>query len=127
MGSVLGGLAQHSAHCLDALHVEFSAIVAGLQLARDKGWRRIHIESDSAIIINKFNRTGPDLSVLGSHVHAARNLLRHFDDCIFSFIPKCCNSVAHSLATHVCHSGAALFFDSSCPVFLEHIVLADMH
>ncbi|KAL4279693.1 hypothetical protein GQ457_03G016790 [Hibiscus cannabinus] len=37
MGSVLGGLAQHSAHCLDALHVEFSAIVAGLQLAQDKG------------------------------------------------------------------------------------------
>ncbi|KAK8562232.1 hypothetical protein V6N12_049278 [Hibiscus sabdariffa] len=39
LGSVIGGLAQHSAHCQDALHAEFSAIVAGLHLARDSGWR----------------------------------------------------------------------------------------
>ncbi|KAK8993167.1 hypothetical protein V6N11_033271 [Hibiscus sabdariffa] len=49
--------------------------VVGLQLAQDKGWSRIHIESDSAIIINKFNRTGPNLSVMGSQVANARDLL----------------------------------------------------
>ncbi|KAL4296457.1 hypothetical protein GQ457_12G014440 [Hibiscus cannabinus] len=83
LGSVLGGLAQHSANCLDVLHAEFSAIVADLYLARDFGWRKIQIESDSAILINKFNRTGLDLSVLSSQVSNARELLCHFDGCIF--------------------------------------------
>ncbi|KAL4297631.1 hypothetical protein GQ457_12G014040 [Hibiscus cannabinus] len=127
LGSVLGGLAQHSANCPDVLHAEFSAIVADLYLARDSGWRKIQIESDSAILINQFNRTGPDLSVLSSQVSNARELLCHFDGCIFSFAPKCCNSAAHTLATYVCKRGTSLFFDSSCPAFLDPIVLADLN
>ncbi|KAL4354996.1 hypothetical protein GQ457_06G012530 [Hibiscus cannabinus] len=120
-------LAQHSANCPDVLHAEFSAIVVGLYLARDSGWRKIQIESDSAILINKFNRTGPYLSVLSSQISNARELLCHLDDCIFSFAPKCCNSAKHTLATYVCKRGTSLFFDSSCPAVLDPIVLADLN
>ncbi|KAK8489908.1 hypothetical protein V6N11_051349 [Hibiscus sabdariffa] len=67
-GMLLGGIVQNSANILDALHVDFFAILADHQLARDRGWRSIVIEFDSTIIVNKFNQFGSDLSVLGSQV-----------------------------------------------------------
>ncbi|KAL4279259.1 hypothetical protein GQ457_03G017210 [Hibiscus cannabinus] len=124
-GEVLGGFAQHSGVSTDALHTEFLAVVAGLQLAREKGWRFVHIETDSATVVNKFNRTGPDLSVLGTHVANARVILDDFIVCCFYFVPKRCNSIAHVLATHACRSGLSIFFDSVCPDFISSVVLAD--
>ncbi|KAL4304112.1 hypothetical protein GQ457_10G013500 [Hibiscus cannabinus] len=64
-GEVLGGFAQHSGISIDALHTKFLVVVAGIQFALEKGWRDVHIETDSAIVVNKFNRVGPDLSMLG--------------------------------------------------------------
>ncbi|KAK8488605.1 hypothetical protein V6N11_013771 [Hibiscus sabdariffa] len=48
---------------LDALHAEFFVVLAGIQLALDKCWQHVHIESNSAIIVNKFTRTGPGLLI----------------------------------------------------------------
>ncbi|KAL4295540.1 hypothetical protein GQ457_12G019200 [Hibiscus cannabinus] len=55
-GEVLGGFAQHSGISIDALHTEFLDVVVGIQFAREKGWRDVHIETNSTIVVNKFNR-----------------------------------------------------------------------
>ncbi|KAL4347887.1 hypothetical protein GQ457_17G013650 [Hibiscus cannabinus] len=126
-GEVLGGFAQHSGISIDALHTEFLAVVAGIQFAREKDWRDVHIETDSTIVVNKFNRVGPDLSVLGRQVERYRLLLGEFNVCLIHFAPKSCNSVAHTLARHACSSGLSFFFGSDCPVLIRSNVLVDLH
>ncbi|KAL4346428.1 hypothetical protein GQ457_17G011420 [Hibiscus cannabinus] len=123
-GEVLGVFAQYSGISIDALHKKFLVVVAGIQFAREKGWCDMHIEMDSAIVVNKFNRVGPDLSVLGSQVERYRPLLGEFNVCIINFTPKCCNYVAHTLTTH---SGLSFFFGSDCPVLIRSNVLTDSH
>ncbi|KAL4339321.1 hypothetical protein GQ457_08G025290 [Hibiscus cannabinus] len=125
-GMMLGGLAQNSTHSLDALHTGFFVVLAGIQLAHDKDWHFVHIESDSAIIINKFTRDGPNLSVIGAHVVQSRLMLRDFDDFLITFTPRACNSAAHSLASHACHTGCSFFFESVCLELIKIVVLADM-
>ncbi|KAK8533094.1 hypothetical protein V6N12_076375 [Hibiscus sabdariffa] len=65
-GMLLGGIAQHSTNSIDALHTECFTVLAGIQLSHDKGRRSIHIKADLNILVNKFNRVRPDLSVLGA-------------------------------------------------------------
>ena len=64
-GDVLGGLAQHLLHCSDGLQAEMNVVLAVMELASSKGWEHVILETDSAIVANKFNRDGPDLSALG--------------------------------------------------------------
>ncbi|KAK9033344.1 hypothetical protein V6N11_018377 [Hibiscus sabdariffa] len=126
-GEVLGGFVQHSGISIDALHTEFFVVVAGIQFAHEKGWRDVHIETNSTIVVNKFNRIGPGLSVLGSQVERYRPLLGEFNVSLINFTPKCCNSVAHTLATHASTSGLSFFFGSDCPALIRSNVLADKH
>ncbi|KAK9033383.1 hypothetical protein V6N11_018416 [Hibiscus sabdariffa] len=94
------------------------------EFAHEKGCRDVHIETDSATVVNKFNRIRPDISVLGSQVEHYRPLLGEFNVCLINFTPKCCNSVAHTLATHASSSGLSFFFGSDCPVLIPTNVLA---
>ncbi|KAK9032734.1 hypothetical protein V6N11_056990 [Hibiscus sabdariffa] len=77
-GNAAWCLAQHSVNSIDALHVKFFVVIARIQLARDRGCRSVHIETDFAILVNKFNRIEADLSVLGAQVEHSRYLLRDF-------------------------------------------------
>ncbi|KAK8496181.1 hypothetical protein V6N12_032596 [Hibiscus sabdariffa] len=71
-GNAAWCLEQHSVNSIDALHVKFFVVIARIQLARDRGCRSVHIETDFAILVNKFNRIEPDLSVLGAQVEHSR-------------------------------------------------------
>ncbi|KAK8512102.1 hypothetical protein V6N12_018583 [Hibiscus sabdariffa] len=118
---VLGGLAQHSIQGLDALHVEFLVVLADIHLARDKGWHRVVFETDSAIVINKFNRSRPNLSMLGPLIAHGKLLLDVFDEYRFSFYPRSNNLVAHTLASCARNSMFTFTFESVCPILFNQL------
>ncbi|KAK9009137.1 hypothetical protein V6N11_080606 [Hibiscus sabdariffa] len=99
-GSILGGLAQHSFRLVSSDYTEATAILAGLQLACDRGWDRIVLETDCASVANILNNDhGLDLCSLAPMLSPIRSLLSAYPLFHVRYVSRDVNIVAHTLAT----------------------------
>ncbi|KAK8521921.1 hypothetical protein V6N12_066493 [Hibiscus sabdariffa] len=71
-GAVLGGLAQTTPGCFEAGLAEIHALIAGLRMARDRGWTNVIFETDATFLVNKPGRSSGGLTSLNFHLQEAR-------------------------------------------------------
>ena len=83
---------------VDAMHAEAMAIVFGLDVAWERGFVNLQLESDASVVINEINRLGPSCWVGGYLIDEIRHLSSYFDACHFSFIKREANGLAHALS-----------------------------
>ncbi|XP_060968531.1 uncharacterized protein LOC133035965 [Cannabis sativa] len=94
------------------LEAEARAVLLALAWAASSDWKSIHLFSDSSIVINNFSkdRILPDWLIMDVSF-SVLDLVKLFDVCKFSFIPRRLNSVADGLAgsTRISSPKAGLF------------------
>uniref|UniRef100_A0A803PDC3 RNase H type-1 domain-containing protein n=1 Tax=Cannabis sativa TaxID=3483 RepID=A0A803PDC3_CANSA len=94
------------------LEAEARAVHLALAWAASSDWTSIHLFSDSSIVINNFSkdRILPDWLIMDVSF-SVLDLVKLFDVCKFSFIPRRLNSVADGLArsTRISSPKAGLF------------------
>ena len=100
-GNFIRGSAKWYDHCLDALIVEALACRDGLRLAIQFGARRVWLESDCQQLIQLWQAGSNQRSTIATVLQEIRELSLVFLEFNFSFIPRNCNKVAHSLAKRV--------------------------
>ena len=83
----------------DAISAEGEACLAALEAAMNRGISRVIIETDSTNLVSALRGNAYDQAPGGVIFSEARGVLEmHFDDVIFSAIPRTCNQAAHELA-----------------------------
>jgi ribonuclease HI len=99
-GTPLAAAAKLYDHVADALTGEFLAARDGLELARQRGYHRIILESDSQTLVNMM-RDGADYgrSVVFGLWQELQELGRSFVSLNFSFVRRDGNRAAHLCAT----------------------------
>ena len=80
---------------------ETSAIIWALQLAKDKKFRSIIVESDSKLYGDAINKNLEACLEIQSLLNDALILANSFVGCCFCWIKKDANSVAHELNKYV--------------------------
>jgi len=88
---------------------EYTALIRGLERARQRGVRRLHVFSDSQLLVRQINGSyrvrSPHLK--GLHL-AALSLARTFEEFVLQHIPREMNRRADSLANQALdHQGEA--------------------
>ncbi|MBA0841063.1 hypothetical protein Goarm_003581, partial [Gossypium armourianum] len=97
----------------------------GLELAREKRWLKLELESDCANLVNRLKRTRVDYSTYGFRI---RQLLNSFDSCFnFNFVwaPRCCNKAADQLCTWAFKNNCYKAFDMDYPIEIHDVILKD--
>jgi len=61
-----------------AVEVEALAVLKAVEMAIDRGWKRVMIESDNLLIIHALNRNEEDFSSVGNIVHECHSLAANF-------------------------------------------------
>ncbi|MBA0596510.1 hypothetical protein Gorai_013327, partial [Gossypium raimondii] len=86
-----------------------------MELAREKNWLKLDLESDCANLVNRLKKAHVDYSTLGFHT---RQLINSFDPCfVFNFVwaPRCCNKAADLLCKWALKNNCTKVFDMDYP------------
>jgi ribonuclease HI len=98
-GEFIGAAAGKLRHLRDALQAEAEACSAAIEGANALGLHRVVFESDSQILVKALTSTSHELAEIGVLLREIRSsCISSFDSFEFSFCPRRCNKVAHSLA-----------------------------
>ncbi|MBA0548279.1 hypothetical protein Golob_019387, partial [Gossypium lobatum] len=104
---------------------ELVAVIEGLELAREKSWLKLDLESDCANLVNRLKRTRVDYSTYGYHI---RQLLHSFDLCFnFNFVlaPRCCNKAVDRLCNWTLKNNCSKVFDMDYPIVIHDVILKE--
>ena len=77
---------------------EALAIRQALHMAKERGWRKVLVQSDCKGIVDKINARMADDPKTGVVIFDILKLRQDFTECSFSFIQREGNFVAHHLA-----------------------------
>ncbi|XVF06929.1 hypothetical protein REPUB_Repub06bG0093400 [Reevesia pubescens] len=124
-GDWLGGFT-HRVGISYILTAELWAIFHGLQLCWDRGYRKIELESDSLVAIQKL---GIKTSLSDPHIHiidAIKEFQQHDWICNIKHVHREANHYADWMATHFDNLSLGLHIFSSPPIGISHCFLADM-
>ncbi|PKA64811.1 hypothetical protein AXF42_Ash016842 [Apostasia shenzhenica] len=78
---------------------EYEALIAGLKFALSMAVKRIHVFSDSLLVVNQVNQTFETKDeVLKKHLHQAKSLIALFEDFSLTHVPREENQVADRFA-----------------------------
>jgi len=97
-GSFLGARSVTKQVRADPTMAEVMAALLALQFSKEAGFLDVILEGDAAKVINEINSGPPYPSRIGhflEHIHLEMGCFRSV---VFSFIPRECNNVAHTLA-----------------------------
>jgi len=110
----------------DIMMAEAGALLATVRLVMDCGFRRVVFEGDNESLIRRIqNGKIDDRSYLGSFIMEIQSLQYYFDKCQFSFIPRCCNKVADSLA-HLAHTDPNKVWIEEVPIVVHDVYFHDL-
>ncbi|MBA0845901.1 hypothetical protein Goarm_022484, partial [Gossypium armourianum] len=101
------------------------ALAESLELAREKRWLKLELESECANLVNRLKRAHVDFSTYGFCI---RQLLNSFDPCfVFNFvwIPRCCNKAADQLRKCAYKNNCTKAVDMDYPIELHDVILKD--
>ena len=74
------------------------AISFGLQLAMDKGFRVVEVETDSLMAVKEISKNSSSFCIWGSIISDIYNLLAVGDSSYIRHVRRGCNYFAHNLA-----------------------------
>ena len=111
-------------HGLDALTLEALACRDGTILARDKGVRRLIVETDSQEFVKLWKEGANQRSQIASIIRETREISSSFVEFSVMFTSRSCNRVAHVLAKQV-SSDNRLGEWQLAPTCVDHLVTSD--
>ncbi|XVF15275.1 hypothetical protein REPUB_Repub09cG0137100 [Reevesia pubescens] len=107
------------------LNAELWAILIGLHISWEKGYRNIHLESDSLSAIKKLNEQ-PNAFDSNLHIIKAIKVLQQREwSCMIDHIYREANSCADWMASHADHLDLGLHLFDSPPGDLSPLLMAD--
>ncbi|KAL4273203.1 hypothetical protein GQ457_13G016180 [Hibiscus cannabinus] len=125
--SRLANIAAHTLASWACHNNDDSALFVGLEFAIANAWPSALIDSDDAVLVNKFYRPTADLSLLGDMLAPSRALLAaNAAHLRVGFASRLANIAAHTLASWTCHNNDVISFSSICPELISRIVLDDL-
>ncbi|XP_071906100.1 uncharacterized protein [Coffea arabica] len=105
---------------------EALAIRQALNFAKQKGWRKVLIQSDCKGIIDKINARKAEDPNIGVILFYILKLRQVFTECSFSFIKREGNFVAHHLAKFAINLMNDLELQESFPEWLKSLARNDV-
>ncbi|WOL11200.1 hypothetical protein Cni_G19962 [Canna indica] len=97
-GVVLACASKVSIGSWDSYTSECLALVYGLQLAKDLCFLNVIAESDCKLVVDRLMDGSRLRTGLGKALTACMSLKNDLQSCLWSFVPRGCNFVAHALA-----------------------------
>ncbi|XP_021721482.1 uncharacterized protein LOC110689043 [Chenopodium quinoa] len=97
-GVVLCAAVHHVKERWGVKEAEAKAVWCGLQLARDRGIKRVVLESDSLLVVQALRGASAGRSTFHLLIEDITNVAASFDDVKWSFVRRNGNRVAHYLA-----------------------------
>ena len=88
MGKVMVSGVSKMHGVFDAMHAEAMAMVFGLEVAWERGFVHLMVESDASLVAKEVNCAGPSCWAGGYLIDQVRHLSTMFDACSFSFINR---------------------------------------
>ncbi|MBA0556135.1 hypothetical protein Golob_026262 [Gossypium lobatum] len=89
------------------------------QIGIDMNWEKVIIEGDSLSIIKKCKTSIPDKSKVCAYIHDIHKLLLKYKECIFEYIPRARNSLAHTLAKETMNNKIVVYLVGGVPEYAE--------
>ncbi|MBA0875914.1 hypothetical protein Goshw_023307, partial [Gossypium schwendimanii] len=115
-GFVIGGRAGILVINARAEWTEMQALTEGMELAQEKRWLKLELESDCANLVNRLKRAHVDFSTLGFRI---RQLINSFDpsfDFNFVWAPRFSNIVADLICKWAFKNNCTKAFDMDYPL-----------
>ena len=75
------------------------ALLYGLQVAREKDFHSIQLETDSSITVNEISKGSSSLCAWGSTISDICNGIVECESCVIRHVKRRINSFAHNMAT----------------------------
>jgi ribonuclease HI len=112
-------------HVSDPERAELLACHRAVQLAREKGIRKIQLETDCQGAVSKLTGGEMDRSAHGPLVEDIKKLLQDFEDALVKHVRRTCNEVAHKLAKMGCENKVDRAWSYVPPGFLVTLLDSD--
>ncbi|KAL5748652.1 hypothetical protein ACOSQ2_025949 [Xanthoceras sorbifolium] len=124
-GLFMAGLSHKLVRSVSIEIAEASAILIGLHLAIESGFSHLLVESDALNIIFYLVQEKPSNSEVGLVV---ADILSFCSRAVvsFAFVPRCANSVAHSLARNSFSIDNVSIWMEDAPPWLDQGLLSDL-
>ncbi|KAM7472433.1 hypothetical protein LguiA_010616 [Lonicera macranthoides] len=87
---------------------------------------KVIIESDSLNIVQRLKSQDEDFSRVGLIINDCKSLVKGFNQCVFSFVRRSANSVAHSLARAANSVSGRVSWMSHPPLFISDVLVSDL-
>ena len=97
-GAFRAAACQVVATAIDSERVELLACRKAIELARDVGVGKLHLECDSARVVSMLNNREKNLSTAGPIVEDVKTKLKGFEEFKVSWVSRSANSAADKLA-----------------------------
>ena len=104
---------------------EALAIREAMVIAKRMGWRKVELESDCKLVVNKIKAREEEVSIGIIQMDIWR-LIQNFDKCYFSHTKRSNNSVSHKLAKFAIKLIDSAERKYSFPAWLLELVQADV-
>ncbi|GMI87603.1 hypothetical protein like AT4G29090 [Hibiscus trionum] len=104
---------------------EAYAVVHGLRLAADLGFRHVVVEGDSLSVIEKLKSGLDDRLDISAIVWNAQMLAQNFRTCTFSFIPRNGNFPVHAMAKESFNFSSERVWVEEAPDAVVHLAAED--
>ncbi|MBA0684772.1 hypothetical protein Goari_026335 [Gossypium aridum] len=124
-GFVLGGRVGTSNNVLSIEWTEMHAMEVSIKYARSKNWKCVAIESDCTSIVNRFNSSKEDLTLMSYQLKEIRKLTVGFNFFTVKWALRCCNRVADALCNWANLNKRCMNFNMDFPTEIHDVVLND--
>lgn len=123
-GSFQGGRAQWYSHGLDALMMESLACRDGMAYARERGVRRLLVETDNQELVKLWEAGANQRSNVAAFIKECRDISLCFPDFRIAFSPRSCNRVADMLAKQISGTNSLAVWHSA-PACVGNLLIDD--
>jgi ribonuclease HI len=121
-GTVLAARCDFRRGNLSPVAAEAKAALLTVQLCREVGLRKIHLEGDAKTVVDAVNSSEEDKSWLGHLFEDIKGELSSFDGWKMSFVRRKGNHVAHGLARFAVRHAAAETWNGAVPECICELV-----
>ena len=125
LGAMIRSQALWYEHAMDPLVLEAKALRDGVQLACNLGLQKVQLETDSLGLVNLWNGTGQNRSIISAICQEVKELIRSFTSFSLSYVSKLANQAAHVCAKQASESRRRYLWVNYNPLFLARILSKD--
>ncbi|XP_027086455.2 uncharacterized protein [Coffea arabica] len=124
-GELVGAWARPTEGCAEAQVEEALAIREAMVIAKQMGWRKVELESDCKLVVDRINARKEEVSIATIQLDIWR-IMKDFDKCCCSFTRRNNNYVSHYLAKFAITLIDVAEWKFSFPAWLLELAQADL-